>query len=77
MHVAAMIDRDDRHDAVLIVDLVDHPEVTPTSTVLALQVESERPTDSLRTLRQTAVHELHTRSSDLLREPVDGPQRAH
>jgi len=65
--VASVIDGEHRHDVKAIVDLIDDPEVTSPSAVLALQIEPERSADASGVLGQTAVHELDAGRRDLVR----------
>lgn len=66
-----MVDRQDRHEVAVLVDLVDDSKVASSSTVLALQVEPERSPDPMRVLGETAVHELDARGCYLLRQTIE------
>lgn len=78
VHVAAMIDRKDCYDVLELIDLVNDPKVAPSGAVLAFQIESEGAPDTLRGLRQAAVHQLDASSRDLLGQAIErseGPRR--
>ena len=57
--LAAMIDREDRHDICSLIDLVDDPVVTAVRAVLPLELEPELMTNSSRIFGEVAVRELH------------------
>lgn len=65
--ISPVADRHDRHGAVIVIDLVDHSEVTAPCAVASCKVETERPADLVRVLSKTAVDELDARVGTLLR----------
>lgn len=67
VHVASVIDGDDRQEALPVVDLVDHAEVTSSSAVLAFEVKSKWSSNAMGIVGQTAVRELDAGCRDLLR----------
>jgi len=54
-------------EALLIVDLVDHAEVTSSSAVLAFEVKPKWSSNAMGIVGQTAVRELDARCRDLFR----------
>ena len=69
--VAPVGDRDDRDDAVLVVDRTDHAERTPPRAVQSLEVEPKGSAYPMRVLGQAPVDELDTGRCDLLREAIE------
>lgn len=64
------------HDALrTLVDLVDHPIVPAPGHVQSLQLESQRPPDAVRILRQRSVDQFDRRRAGLLREQRQRPSR--
>jgi len=62
-----VIDGDDRQEALLVVDLVDHAEVTSSSAVFAFEVKPKWSSNAMGIAGQTSVHELDAGCRDLLR----------
>lgn len=57
-----------------LIDLVDHPELTPAGRVERLELTPERLAGSSRVLRDRAEDRLQDGTSDLLGEPVEMPE---
>jgi len=62
------------NDVCLIVDLEDHPELTPSSRVQPFKLASEGLPRSMRVLCDRPEDRLDDRRSNLRREPVEVPE---
>ena len=72
--LAAVVDREDRHDPCWVVDLVDNAVITAVRTALVLELEAQLMANAPEIVGKSAVHELHHCGCDLLGKPRQVPQ---